>query len=177
MRVDRSTRFIVIAVVLLFVLMPLGLYAYRAQSPAVSTIPITAAVQEVQSGRVLDVGVEGNRATLTLTDGAHEQTTLPGPGGDPLQRAVADWNQANPARPITFHAQEPSPLPFIGGALLGLLPPIVLVALIVALAAAFARTSRGDPYERLARAADLRDRGVLTEDEFQREKRRVLGAR
>jgi hypothetical protein len=31
-----------------------------------------------------------------------------------------------------------------------------------------------DPYERLARIADLRDRGVLTEEEFQREKRRLL---
>lgn len=33
----------------------------------------------------------------------------------------------------------------------------------------------GDRYTQLERLADLRDRGVLTEDEFQAEKRRVLG--
>ena len=57
----------------------------------------------------------------------------------------------------------------------GLLPVAVLIALILLAAYAFARARVPDPYERLARLADLRDRAVLTEEEFQREKRKILG--
>jgi uncharacterized membrane protein len=58
--------------------------------------------------------------------------------------------------------------------LLALLPILLLAALVLLAAYALSRSRRGDAYEQLARIADLRDRGVLSEDEFQREKRRLL---
>ena len=55
-----------------------------------------------------------------------------------------------------------------------LLPVLVLVTLILVTASIISRSSRHRRYESLARIADLRDRGVLTDDEFQREKRKLL---
>lgn len=56
-----------------------------------------------------------------------------------------------------------------------LLPVIVLVLLVILAARSLSARRAGDRYEALARLADLRDRGVLGEDDFQREKRRILG--
>ena len=45
-----------VALLVLVVVLGLGLlYAYRAQTPAVPTVPVTQAVQEIQQGRVLEV--------------------------------------------------------------------------------------------------------------------------
>ena len=59
--------------------------------------------------------------------------------------------------------------------MLSLLPLLVIVALVLLAAYAFARARAPERYETLARLADLRDRGAIDEEEFQREKRRILG--
>ena len=52
---------------------------------------------------------------------------------------------------------------------------MLIAAVVVVFAASqFARARAPQRYEALSRLADLRDRGVLTEDEFLREKRRYL---
>jgi ATP-dependent Zn protease len=162
-------------VVLLSVGFPALLYAYRSQSPAVQAVPMTQAVSEIQDGRVGEVVIEENRATLTLRDGSRQVTNVPFPD-DTLVRAVAQRNQSDPSHPIQLRTQQQSsPLPFVISVVLSLLPLALLVALVVLSAYAIARGRRPDAYERLARIADLRDRGVLTEEEFQREKRKLLG--
>ena len=76
-----------------------------------------------------------------------------------------------------YRAQGPESPQFIGVAL-ALLPLVTLIALILVAAWAFSRTAGRSVglrrVEALAKLADLRDRGALTEDECQREKRRLL---
>ncbi len=76
-----------------------------------------------------------------------------------------------------YRAQSPDSPPFVG-VVLALLPLFALIALILVAAWAFSRSvSRSSGprrVEALAKLADLRDRGALTEDEFQREKQRLL---
>ena len=150
------------------------LYAYRAQTPALPEVSLTQALTELQQGRVRAVTIEGNRATFILIDGRTEQTPVPFPP-DLLVRAVAERNQADPAHPIELRFSQTSPDFSVGSSiLLSLLPLLLLVALIFLAASAFARTRAPQRYELLARLGDLKDRGVITEEEFQREKRRVL---
>ncbi len=166
----------VVAVVALVVVLGLGLlYAYRSQTPAIPTIPVTQAISDVQNDRVKDVVIENDRATLALVDGSREQTTTAGGTSSPLLEAVTEYNRQKPGRAVSIRYETSG---FDGwpilSVLLALLPMLFLIALVLFAAYAFARSRRGDAYEQLARIADLRDRGVLTEDEFQREKRRLL---
>jgi ATP-dependent Zn protease len=163
----------IVALLLLVFVGGLGLlYAYRSQSPAMQTIPVTQAASEIQAGQVTEVLIEENRATLTLTDGNHQITNMAF-GDETLLRAVVTRNQSDPAHPVQLRTQ-PAP-PNLFPPLLALTPLLLLIALVLLAAYAFARARAPDPYERLARLADLRDRNVLTEDEFQREKRKVFG--
>jgi ATP-dependent Zn protease len=166
------TVWILLALVVVLIIGPGLLYAYRSQSPAMQTIPVTQAVSEIQAGQVTEVVIEENRATLTLTDGSHQVTNMAF-GDETLLRAVVTRNQSDPAHPVQVRTQPAAPnlLP----PLLGLTPLLLLIALVVLASYAFARARAPDPYERLARLADLRDRNVITEDEFQREKRKLLG--
>jgi ATP-dependent Zn protease len=165
-----------VAAVLLVVLLGIGLlYAYRSQTPAVQPVSYTQALTEIQSGQVRAAVVEGQRVTLMLIDGSQQQTVAPD-NGDALGRAVADRSRADPAHPIDVRFSspaEPGLAPLLG-LLLGTLPLLVLIALVVLAATAFTRSHEPQRYEALARIADLRDRGVLSEEEFQREKRRLL---
>jgi len=161
----------------LFLLFPLLLYAYRAQTPALATVPITQAVQEIQQGRVSEVSIEGGTATLTFTDGTHERAHVPdNVQTDPIEDAVTSWNRSNPQRQIALRRQsgQPAALNIVLSVLLSLLPLILIVLFIVLVTVGLLRARSPSDYDRLARAADLRDRGVLTEDEFQREKRKIL---
>jgi uncharacterized membrane protein len=74
---------------------------------------------------------------------------------------------------VGYDDRFPYGWPFLS-VVIGLLPLVFLIALVVIAAVAFARARAPDPYERLARIADLRDRAVLTEEEFQREKSKIL---
>jgi len=178
---NRSAEFgLLRGILLLILLVALGvalLYAYRAQSPSTETVSYGQLLTEIQSGQVRAVTVEGNRATITLSDGTKQQATLPDQD-QTLARAVSDRNQTDPAHPIGLRYEQSSSLGF-GVAplavLLGLLPVLVIIALILLTAAAFGRARAPHRYELLARLADLRDRGAISEEEFEREKRRVLG--
>jgi ATP-dependent Zn protease len=164
----------VVAAVTLLVVLGLGLlYAYRAQTPAVQSVPITQGMQEIQSGQIARIDFEGERATLTRTDGAREQVATPNGPSDPLTSTALAYNASHPDRQITIRQGGGPPEFALFPVLVGLLPLLVLVVLVL-LAAKLATGRVGDPYERLERIANLRDRGVLSEDEFQREKRRLL---
>jgi ATP-dependent Zn protease len=171
-----STPLGIVALLVIAMFLGLGLlYAYRAQTPAVQTVPLTQAMTEIREGRVDQILLENERVTLTLYDGSRQQTNTGG-SRDALSQAVTDWNRANPAKNIQLRYDDRNPFgQTLFSILLGFLPLAVLIALIVLAGYAFARARAPDPYERLARLADLRDRAVLTEDEFQREKRKILG--
>ena len=160
---------------ILFFVVGLGLlYAYRAQSPAVPTVSLGQVLTDVQEGRVRAVTIEGNQATLILTDGRTERTTIPEPD-TVLAQAVTNRNQADPPHVIELRVtQGSSDFSVVGSIFLGVLPLLLLVALIFLAASAFARSRGPQRYELLARLGDLKDRGVITEEEFQREKRRLL---
>ena len=75
------------------------LYAYRAQTPAVPTVSLAQVLTEIQDGRVRAVTIERNQATLVLTDGRTERTTIPEPDTI-LAQAVTTRNQADPPHVI-----------------------------------------------------------------------------
>lgn len=165
----------VILVLTLVVVLGIGLlYAYRSQTPAIQTIPMTQAISDIQTDRVDEITLMDDRAMMTLVGGGREQT-MTGGNADALLQVVTEYNRAKPGRSIglryeySWYYRAP-----LLGVVLGFLPLLFLIALVLVAAYAFARSRRGDAYEQLARIAELRDRGVLTEEEFQREKRRLL---
>jgi hypothetical protein len=150
------------------------LYAYRSQTPAVPSVALAQVLSDVQGGRVRAVTIEGNQATVVLTDGRTERTTIPEPD-TVLAQAVMARNQADPPHVIELRVTPgSSDFSVVGSIFLSLLPLLLLVALIFLAASAFARSRGPQRYELLARLGDLKDRGVITEEEFQREKRRLL---
>ncbi len=172
--VSTPLGFIALVVVVVFVGLAL-LYAYRSQTPAVLTVPMTQALTEIQNGQVDQILLENDRVTLTLYSGTREQTNVGG-SRDVLLQAVTEYNRAHPAKDIQVRADDRFPFgQTLAGALLALLPLLFVVVIVLFAAYTFARARAPDPYERLARLADLRDRAVLTEEEFQREKRKILG--
>jgi cell division protease FtsH len=104
------------------------LYAYRSQTPAVQTVPVTTAVQHVQAGKVKTVTVVANTATLELTDQTKEQTNLPDTSKtDPLQDAISLWNTQNPARAVDLkYEKESATLSVVSSILLSLLPVLLI---------------------------------------------------
>ena len=163
----------VAAAILLTVFFAIGLlYAYRSQSPAIPAVPYSAALGAIQDGRVRVVEIEDSRATLTFADGTRQQSTAPD-SGEALVRAVQDRNHADPAHPIDLRLGS-GPAPNQGPVVLFVFLPLLILALPLLYIASAARAQRPQHYEALSRLADLRDRGVVTEEEFQREKRRHL---
>jgi hypothetical protein len=164
---------VLLALIAVFVIGLGLLYAYRAQTPALPSVSLAQILSEIQNGRVRAVTIEGNRATVVLTDGRTEQTTVP--NGDLVVRAVAERNQADPAHPTELRFSQTSPDYSVASSIVvSFLPLLVLLALILLAASAFERSRRPQRYELLARLGELKDRGVITEEEFQREKRRLL---
>ena len=106
------------------------LWAYRGQTPAIPTVAITEAIQDVQAGRVTKVTVIANRATLDLTDGTtKKQTNLPegARGDDSLTRAIDAYNAANPTRLVLQKYEDQSAtFSVIGSILLSLLPVLLI---------------------------------------------------
>ena len=164
----------VAAAILLTVFLGIGLlYAYRSQSPAIPAVPYSAVLNQIQQGHVRLVEIEDGHATLTFIDGTRQQSTAPD-NGEALARAVQDHNSADPTHPIDLRVSSgpaPNPAPVI---LLIILPLLVLALPLLFIASAAARARRPQRYEALSRLADLRDRKAITEDEFLREKRRLL---
>ena len=163
----------VVAAVLLLLVLGIGLlYAYRSQSPAVATIGYSAALAAVHEGKVRSVAIEGGQATLTFVDGARQQANVPD-NGQVLVQTISEYNRTNPAHPIDVTMNNGSG-PGFAPVLIGLLPMLLLIALVLLGATALTRSRAPHRYDALSRLADLRDRGVVTEEEFQREKRRLL---
>ena len=104
------------------------LYAYRSQTPAVATIPLSQAVQEINGGQVKKVTIVANKATLELNSTEKQQTTLPD-RDEVFQKALAEYNTANPTRQIVieYRAEDPS-FAVIGSIFLSLLPVLLLGA-------------------------------------------------
>jgi ATP-dependent Zn protease len=159
----------------LVVLLGVGLlYAYRSQTPAPQPVSYTQALSDIQDGRVRSVVIEGQRATLTLTDGSQRQALAPD-NGDALARAITDRNRADPAHPIDIRYSPEAPgVGNVFPILVSLVPLLVLIALILLAASALARARGPQRFDALARLGELREKGVLTEEEFQHEKRRIL---
>jgi len=119
-------------VALVLVVMGIGLlYAYRSQSPALSNISYGQAIAEVGAGQVTRVTIIGNRATLDLRSGEQQQTALPDQPAA-FQKALDDYNAANPSRPISYEFRnEGTSFAVLGSILLSLLPVLLLGAFIV----------------------------------------------
>jgi ATP-dependent Zn protease len=164
-----------VALLILMVFLIVGLlYAYRAQSPAAREIAYSDAVARVQRGEVSRVTVTGNRAAIETRDGQRFDTVVP-ERDETLAGTILERNRAEPGRAVELRREEASPFPgVVVSVLLSLLPVVLLIALVFLAAAAFTRARGPGRYEQLALLADLRDRGAITEEEFQREKRKLL---
>jgi len=106
------------------------LYAYRSQTPAVQSIEITKAIQEVQAGQVKKVTIltGANKATIELVANPSDkqQTNLPDKD-EVFQKALFDYNTANPSRQITIdYQQESATFSVIGSIFLSLLPVVLI---------------------------------------------------
>jgi len=127
----RAGRSVATSALLAVVLVVMGLallYAYRSQTPALTTIPLSQAVQEINAGQIAIVTITSNRATLELRSGGKQQTTLPD-RDEILQRTLADYNNANPTRQIAVdYRPEDSSFTVIGSIFLSLLPVLLLGA-------------------------------------------------
>jgi hypothetical protein len=102
--------------------------------------------------------------TAARLEAAQQATTggsaSPAPTGDGSPQDLMRQALANPAAfAETMRSRGITSAELPGGAQVGL--PVVSVP--------------ADPMDRIARLADLRDRGALTEDEFQAQKKRILG--
>ena len=128
--VPRPTRvFLNGLLTLLLVVLGLGLlYSYRSQTPAMQTVAITQAIQEVKTGQVKKVTIfaGANRAVLELANGDKHQTNLL-ERDEVFQKALFDYNAANPSRQISIeYQQESATFSVIGSILLSLLPVFLI---------------------------------------------------
>jgi len=104
------------------------LYAYRSQTPSVQTVVITQAIQEINSGQIKKVSIVtgANKATLELANGDKQQTNLP-EKDEVFQKALFDYNTANPSKQITIdYQQESATFSVIGSIFLSLLPVVLI---------------------------------------------------
>src|SRR5258705_264191 len=104
------------------------LYAYRSQTHAVATIPLSQAVQEINGGQVKKVTIVANKATLELNNSTtdKQQTTLPD-RDEIFQKTLADYNTANPSRQVIIDYQtESATFSVIGSIFLSLLPVVLI---------------------------------------------------
>src|SRR5438105_1670208 len=102
------------------------LYAYRSQTPSVQTVGLSAAIQDVQAGRVKSVIITGNSATIELTSGSREQTTIQEPD-EIFAKTVLDYNATNPAQRVDLKYEKDSQtLSAVGSIVLSLLPVLLI---------------------------------------------------
>ncbi|HEY8657101.1 MAG TPA: ATP-dependent zinc metalloprotease FtsH [Candidatus Limnocylindria bacterium] len=118
---------------LLLVVMGVALlYAYKAQTPAASTVGYSQAIDEVNSGQVKEVSISGTIATVTLNDGVStKQIVNIGDDKDGLfKKAILDYNTANgnnaAKRVNLVLPQESQTFGIIGSILLSLLPVLLI---------------------------------------------------
>ena len=128
---SRAGRSAATSALLAAVLVVMGLallYAYRSQTPGVTMIPLSQAVQDINGGQTVKVTITGNRATLELRGGDKHQTTLPD-RDEIFQKTLADYNSANPTRQVVIdYRPDDSSFTVIGSIVLSLLPVLLLGA-------------------------------------------------
>jgi hypothetical protein len=102
------------------------LYAYRSQTPAIQSVPLSQAIQEVNAGQVKKITIVASRATLELANGEKQQTALP-ERDEVFVKAVIDYNSANPSRQIVIeYQQESATFSVVGSIVLSLLPVVLI---------------------------------------------------
>jgi len=102
------------------------LYAYRAQSPSAAVITVTAAVDEIQSGQVSKIAIQGSTAAIDLKNGT-KQTVSIGDKSDTFQKVIYDYNAANPSNKVDLSLPaESQTFGIIGSVLLSLLPVLLI---------------------------------------------------
>jgi cell division protease FtsH len=135
-------RSVVTSLLLVVVLIVMGLtllYAYRSQTPSVQTVVYSQAIQEINSGQVKKVTITGNKATLEVSNGVKQQTTLPEPP-QAFEKMLTDYNAANPSRTIVIeYRSEDSGFSVPFSILLSLLPLLLLGAFFVYLSSRMRR--------------------------------------
>ncbi len=102
------------------------LFAYKAQSPSAQTVTVTAAVDEIQTGQVSKVAIQGSTATLELKSGT-KQTVSIGDKSDTFQKVIYDYNAASPSNKVDLSLPADSQtVGIIGSVLLSLLPVLLI---------------------------------------------------
>src|SRR5687768_6412978 len=112
---------------MLLVVMGLALlYAYRSQTPSVTPVNYTEAVQKINAGQVKKVTIFPNKATLELQNDTKQQLNLP-ERPEAFQKVLDDYNAANPSRQIIVGFElESATFSVIGSIFLSLLPVVLI---------------------------------------------------
>jgi cell division protease FtsH len=102
------------------------LYAYRSQTPSVTPVNYTEAVQKINAGQVKKVTIFPNKATLELQNDTKQQLNLP-ERPEAFQKVLDDYNAANPSRQIIVGFElESATFSVIGSIFLSLLPVVLI---------------------------------------------------
>jgi cell division protease FtsH len=104
------------------------LYAYRAQSPSASAVPISQAIAEIQRGEVKSVTISGDQATIDLKDGTTHQVTTVGVPSDAFEKVLTDYNATHDTSQQIIWSKQKDSATFgiIGSVLLSLLPVLLI---------------------------------------------------
>ena len=113
---------------LLLILMGVALlYAYRAQSPSDTPVPISQAISEIQSGQVRAIAISGDQASLDLKDGSRQVTTIGSPT-DAFEKIISEYNATHTGPQAITWSKQTGTQTFapIGSILLSLLPVMLV---------------------------------------------------
>src|SRR3989441_1847419 len=103
------------------------LYAYRSQTPSVPEVSITAAIQDIQAGKIKSVTVVANKATLDYRNGSQKEQAQLQEQDQLLSKAITDYNNANPSQAVELKYQPDSQtLSIVGSIVLSLLPVLLI---------------------------------------------------
>src|SRR3989475_4671526 len=103
------------------------LYAYRSQTPAVPEVSITAAIQDIQAGKIKSVTVVANKATLDYRNGSQKEQAQLQEQDQLLSKAITDYNNANPSQAVELKYQpDNNSLSIVGSIVLSLLPVLLI---------------------------------------------------
>src|SRR6266550_2069712 len=103
------------------------LYVYRSQTPAVPEVSITAAIQDIQAGKIKTVTVIGNKATLDFRNGTNKEQAQLQEQDQLLSKTVTDYNTANPSQTVELkYQQDNNSLSIVGSIVLSLLPVLLI---------------------------------------------------
>ncbi|HEV8470760.1 MAG TPA: ATP-dependent zinc metalloprotease FtsH [Candidatus Limnocylindria bacterium] len=115
---------------LLLVVMGLALlYAYRSQTPSVPEVSVTAAIQDIQAGKIKTVTVVANKATLDFRNGTQKEQAQLQEQDQLLSKTITDYNNANPSQTVDLKYQpDNNSLSIVGSIVLSLLPVLLIGA-------------------------------------------------